>query len=155
MPQSIAQRLTLAAAGLGLLVGCGVQAHAERLTDSPATRETAGPTTTAPSGTNAPAPSDELRLAVQGYSDGFLGGDPTVAYQYFSARCKEKVSLSYFTGIVAAAKTTYGNVLPIVSYDAQVSGDLARVTYTYDVGALNQEAEPWVREEGLWKTDDC
>jgi hypothetical protein len=47
------------------------------------------------------------------------------------------------------------HVLPIVSYDAQVSGDHARVTYTYDVAALNQDAEPWVREEGFWKTDDC
>ena len=155
MQRSIAQTLALGAAALGLLVGCGAQADAETRTDLGATSYAAGPTTTAPTQSSAPAPEDELRVAVQGYSDGFLGGDPTVAYQYFSARCKEKVSLSYFTGIVTAAKMTYGNVLPIVSYGAQISGDLARVTYAYDVVALNQDAEPWVREEGLWKTDDC
>lgn len=154
MPQPMTHRLTLAAAVLGLSMACGVQSDAETRTDSPATSETAEPTA-APARANAPGPEDELRVAVQGYSDGFLGGDPTVAYEYFSARCQEKVSLSYFTGIVTAAKMTYGNALPIASYDAKVSGDLARVTYTYDVVALNQDAEPWVREEGLWKTDDC
>jgi hypothetical protein len=154
MPKSIAQRLALAAAAVGLLLGCGVQTDTETRTGAPATSE-AAPTTSVQTQASAPAREDELRVAVQGYSDGFLGGNPTAAYQYFSARCKEKVSLSYFTGIVTAAKVTYGSVLPMASYDAQVSGDLARVTYTYDVVALNQDAEPWVREEGLWKTDDC
>jgi hypothetical protein len=159
MPQSIARRLALGAAVLGLLAGCGEQAGAESRTDTPGTaaaaNEAAESTTTATTGASTPAPEDDLRVAVQTYSNGFLGGDPTVAYDYFSERCKEKVSLSYFTGIVMAAKVTYGSVLPIMSYDAQVSGDLARVTYTFEVSALNQDAEPWVREAGLWKTDDC
>lgn len=122
---------------------------------APASGPSGAPATSASSGSSAPAEADELRLAVQSYSDGFLGAEPVAAYDYFSARCKEKVSLSYFTGIVTAAKSTYGSALPIASYDAQVDGDLARVTYTYEVPALNQEAELWVREGGQWKTDDC
>ena len=158
MPQSIAHRLALGAAALGLLAGCGGQAGADSRTDTPGTAAAANDaaeSTTAPTEASTSAPEDDLRVAVQTYSDGFLGGDPTLAYDYFSGRCKEKVSLSYFTGIVMAAKVTYGSVLPIMSYDAHVSGDLARVTYTFEVPALNQDAEPWVREAGLWKTDDC
>jgi hypothetical protein len=122
---------------------------------APASGSSSAPATSASTGSSEPVKADELRGAVQGYSDGFLGSEPVEAYDYFSARCKEKVSLSYFTGIVIAAKSTYGSALPITSYDAQVDGDLARVTYTYEVPALNQEAEPWVREGGQWKTDDC
>ncbi|TYB39699.1 hypothetical protein FXF50_04790 [Micromonospora sp. AP08] len=49
----------------------------------------------------------------------------------------------------------YGKAMPIKTFQAQISGDLARVTYTYDVPALNQNKEPWVREDGTWKQDDC
>ncbi len=102
-----------------------------------------------------PVPSDELQQAVQGYSDAFLGAQPVEAYEYFSARCTDRVSLSYFTGIVIAAKDIHGEPLTITTYDAEVAGDLARVTYTYDVPALSQMREPWSRENGVWKLDDC
>jgi hypothetical protein len=107
----------------------------------------------------SPEPRDdndaELRAAVQAYSDGFLTGQPVEAYELFSARCKERLSLSYFTGLVIAAKGAYGSALPIQSFDAEISGDLARVTYTYDVSALDQTAEPWSFEDGQWRQDDC
>jgi hypothetical protein len=102
-----------------------------------------------------PLPADELQQAVQGYSDAFLGAQPVEAYEYFSARCTVRVSLSYFTGIVIAAEETYGAPLAIRTYDAEVAGDFARVTYTYDLPALSQMREPWSRENGVWKLDDC
>lgn len=110
-----------------------------------------------PAASSAPSPEmdAELRAAVQTFSDGFLAGQPVEAYELFSARCQDRVSLSYFTGLVTAAKLTYGSALPLRSYQAQVSGDLARVTYTYDVPALNQTDEPWAREGGQWRQDDC
>ncbi|RAO46713.1 hypothetical protein ONO86_03249 [Micromonospora noduli] len=89
------------------------------------------------------------------YSDAFLDAKPTVAYDLFSARCKDRLALSEFTGMLTAAKQVYGKALPLKSFDSQISGDLARVTYTYDVPALNQIKEPWVREGGKWKQDDC
>jgi hypothetical protein len=102
-----------------------------------------------------PAGEEALREAVQAYSDAFLNADPVEAYEYFSVRCAKQTSLSYFTGIVTAAKELYGAALPIKDYDAEVAGNLARVTYTYDVPALSQTREPWSREDGAWKLDDC
>lgn len=103
----------------------------------------------------APSEEAELRQAVVAYSDAFLDAKPTVGYELFSARCKERVTLSEFTGMLTAAKQMYGKAMPIKTFEAQISGDLARVTYTYDVPALNQNKEPWVREDGKWKQDDC
>ncbi|MET8093105.1 hypothetical protein [Micromonospora sp. NPDC005220] len=119
------------------------------------------PTATGVSGAaaspTAPDTSEEavLRQAVVAYSDAFLDAEPTVGYELFSARCKERVTLSEFTGMLTAAKQMYGKAMPIKSFEARISGDLARVTYTYDVPALNQNKEPWVREDGKWKQDDC
>jgi len=41
------------------------------------------------------------------------------------------------------------------AYDADIAGDMARVTYTFDLAAINQDSEPWVRESGVWRQDDC
>ena len=89
------------------------------------------------------------------YSDAFLTGDATAAYELLSARCQARTSHTEFAGIVEAAKAQYGHALPLRSFKAQVSSDLARVTYTYDVAEINQDAEPWVREDGAWHEDDC
>jgi len=99
--------------------------------------------------------ADALRTSVQGYSDAYLTGQPIKAYNLLSGRCKERMSLSYFTGLVTAAKQQFGSALPFKTYDAQISGNLARVTYMYDVVSINQVHEPWVKESGSWKEDDC
>ncbi|MGY2079882.1 hypothetical protein [Modestobacter sp. SYSU DS0657] len=158
-----APRITFTALTLLFVAGCGqsqASSTAEAQISSTSseatstTAETATPSVSAAT-ESSPAADEALRTAVQGYSDAFLGGDPATAYDYFSARCQEQVSLSYFTGIVMAATQVYGVALLITSYDAEVSGDLARVSYTYDVTALDQAAEPWARENGAWKQDDC
>jgi hypothetical protein len=77
------------------------------------------------------------------------------AHALLSARCRKRMSPNAFSTLTSAAEKTYGSALPIKSFDAQGSGDLARVTYTYDLKAINQNAEPWVRENGKWKEDDC
>jgi hypothetical protein len=112
--------------------------------------------------TASPAPSASaddsataLRTAVQAYSDAYLTGKSSTAYALLSARCRKRMSNSAFSALTSAAETMYGSALPIRSFDADVSGDLARVTYTYDLKAINQDAEPWVREDGKWKEDDC
>ena len=142
------------------VAGCG---DATTTTDAPA------PTATATAGSSAAASSsvaaspsalqsdgqDDLRAAVRAYSDAFLNGKPAAAYELFSARCKQRISLDRFTTVVTAAKQLYGKALPFETYDAEVSGNFARVTYTFAVPALNQTKEPWVREDGRWKQDDC
>ncbi|MCC6269495.1 MAG: hypothetical protein IT300_18210 [Dehalococcoidia bacterium] len=107
----------------------------------------------------SPAPGtpevvEQLRSAVEAYSKAFLTGDGR-AYDMLTARCQQRVKRSEFELILAAAKKQYGTNLPIRSYDAKVSGDLARVSYTFDVAEINQTMEPWARENGSWKEDDC
>ena len=98
--------------------------------------------------------SDDLRYAVQAYSDSYLTGD-IAAYELLSARCQERFTIAQFHGLLAAAESAYGVSLPLRTFAADVSGDLARATYTYDVAAIDQQAEPWTREGGQWKQDDC
>ncbi len=105
--------------------------------------------------TAASSGADGLKSAVQAYSDAFLTGDAKTAYDLLSERCRKRRSLTEFTAIVDAAKQMYGSALPFESYAEKVSGDLARVTYTYSVKAINQDAEPWSREGGDWHQDDC
>ena len=166
MFQAVAQRVALGAVALSVLAGCGGggEAAAGTPTGAPVQTEAApvvvsapaAPASTEPAPASTPGDDDAgLRDAVQGYSDAFLTAQPTTAYDYFSARCQEQVSLSYFTGILIAAKQAYGTALPIKSFEAEIAGDMARVTYTYDDAELNQAAEPWTRESGAWKQDDC
>lgn len=144
----------LAASLVLALSGCG--GSDEKDSAAPATTPTAG-TTSAPSPTNAPTvdPSDDLRKAVTSYSDAYLTGDADTGYDLFSKRCKARMSKEEFADLVSQAKDLHGSALPLKTFDAEISGDLARVTYTYDLSAINQDSEPWVREEGQWREDDC
>ncbi|SDH14690.1 hypothetical protein [Klenkia brasiliensis] len=146
------------AAGLLGLAGCGStpEESAAATSSIPAGTSTSSESTSTSSAATSSEPAqDGLRDAVQSYSNAFLTGDAVAAYDLFTVRCKDRTSLAQFTGIVAAASQLYGSALPITSYSAEVSGNLARVTYTYDVSAINQTSEPWAREEGQWKQDDC
>lgn len=109
--------------------------------------------TPTPSESATPSDEDELKDAVTSYSDAFLTGD-IAAYDLLSKRCRDRMSRNYFLGILVAAEDTYGSALPIKTFVADVQGKLARATYTYDLEAINQDAEPWVNESG-WKNDDC
>ncbi|WP_205650612.1 nuclear transport factor 2 family protein [Actinoplanes solisilvae] len=138
-----------------LTAACGDAADpaaAPTTSEKPAAITPASPVTSQPAKAEG---STELRQAVQAYSDAFLTGDATTAYGLLSERCRKRTSLSTFTGIVSAAEQMYGSALPFESYSAKESDDLARVTYTYSIKAINQEAEPWTREAGNWHQDDC
>jgi hypothetical protein len=140
-----------------LMAGCGDQTGG---TESPpaAERPATSSAPSSPAASSAPpsaGAADELKVAVQAYSDAFLTGNATKAYELLSARCRKRRSLSEFTGIVTAAGQLYGSALPLETYSAKVAEDLARVTYTYSIKAINQEAEPWTREGGSWHQDDC
>jgi len=145
-----------------LLIGCTNATSkngSESVSPSPVQSATASPAISVASSSPASAsptsgPNAELKNAVQAYSDAFLTGD-IAAYDMLTERCRQRHSRSEFASILALAKARYGSKLPIRTYDAQISGDLARVTYTYDVAEINQTAEPWAREAGQWKEDDC
>lgn len=116
---------------------------------------------TSAASTDPPAPSIAkvtssvaLKRAVYSYSKAFLGDNPVKAYKLLTPRCREKVSLSYFTGIVTAAGDMYGPQ-PIRSYGATMKRNRARATYRYRLHELDQVREPWRRIGGAWKNDDC
>lgn len=153
-------RLMIVPSGLAvgvLVAGCGGSGAAEPA----ATGAAASVPPAAASATPVPAASattgadDALRAAVQAYSDAFLTGDAEKAYDLLSERCRKRTSPAEFTAIAGAAGQMYGSALPLETYSAEVSGDLARVTYTYSIKAIDQEAEPWTREGGAWHQDDC
>jgi hypothetical protein len=92
---------------------------------------------------------------VQEYSDAFLTGEVNRSWSLLSKRCRDRMGRDQWSRIVTAAAAQYGKGLPVRSFDATVSGDLARVSYTFDVAEINQDSEPWVREGGKWLEDDC
>lgn len=99
--------------------------------------------------------TDELRTAVETYSNAFLTGDATTAYGLLSERCRERLSQAEFTETVNAAKQTYGTALRFESYSGTTTGDRGTATYTYSAKALDQKDEPWTREGGNWHRDNC
>ncbi|WP_230860114.1 nuclear transport factor 2 family protein [Actinoplanes aureus] len=141
-----------------LLTGCGSSSDSRSSSKSKSSTKNGTSTKKATTKPKAKPKNDayeELRAAVQAYSDAFLSGDATTAYGLLSDRCRKRTSQEEFTGIVDAAKELYGSPLPFKSYSATISGDLGRVTYTYSIKAINQEKEPWAREAGNWHQDDC
>lgn len=96
-----------------------------------------------------------LERAVRSYSAAYLSGDGEAAHDLLSERCRERVPLDEFNPAVAAAPRLYGGAeMTSLTVDEQ-SGDLARVTYRYTIRDIDQEKEPWVRENGGWRNDDC
>lgn len=142
-----------------LLAGCGdEEADTSPSPPTPEVNETsaAAPPTSKPAESTAPAdPTIEVRAAVKDYSDAFLTGDLEVAYSLLTERCQDRLPRADFGAAVEAASAAYGSALDIETFEAEVNGDQARVTYTYAVSAIDQLQEPWAREDGAWRNDDC
>lgn len=114
-------------------------------------------TVSAPASTaSTPDEAGNLEAAVRAYSSAFLTGKADNAYTLLSERCRDRTAKSEFAVVVQTAGKRYGEK-PIQTLSPQISGDMARVTYTYGPAAaeLNQDREPWVREGGKWHNDDC
>jgi hypothetical protein len=97
----------------------------------------------------------QLEQAVRAYSDAYFATDTAKAHGMMSARCQDKIPAEVYGPVVEASVKQYG-VHDIKTFTVdQLSGDLARVTYTYAVPALDQKQQPWAREGGAWKYDGC
>lgn len=103
-------------------------------------------------GTNNDA--TELKTAVTSYSNAYLSGDGAAAHSLLSQRCQQRLTETELGTTAQIAAKMYGTQT-ITSYEANISGTMARVTYTYASAEINQTSEPWVREDGAWKQDDC
>lgn len=148
----------LAAASLPA-AGCSGHASANSRNDvSPApVAMTSSPAPSPVFSTAAPSADSTaaLRAAVQRYSDAYLTGTTSTAWGILSARCQAKIGRDSFDAETGDAKSVYGSALPFVSFDAQVAGSMARVTYTYSVSAIDQTGQPWSLEHGSWHYDGC
>lgn len=105
----------------------------------------------------APAGADQpgLESAVRVYSEAYLGGQGSKAYDLLSQRCQARLGPAEMSVLTDAAQAQYGNqTISSLTVDTLV-GTLARVSYTYPDPAINQSTEPWVFEGGAWHQDDC
>ncbi len=109
------------------------------------------PTSTPTSEATAPA----LQDAVRAYSAAYLGGEADVAWSILSSRCQDRLGRSEFNALVSGATALYGDAKIQDFHIDELAGTLARVTYTFDNPAINQDREPWSFEDGAWKEDDC
>ncbi|TRV72557.1 hypothetical protein FKN01_29650 [Streptomyces sp. 130] len=143
----------LAAGLLATLTACGSSDD-----DKPATTSSA-PTATAaetPATTPADDGTDALAAAVTAYTAAYFQGDADTAYSALSARCAGKITAAQYEGVVKQAATEYGPDHPATGITAEVSGDLARVTYKVTgLPKFDQNGQPWARESGTWHYDAC
>lgn len=96
-----------------------------------------------------------LTAAVKAYSTAYFKPDTDAAYALLSARCRAASPQAVYASVVTATAKAYGHqAIKTLTVD-QISGDLARVTYTYAVPKLNQTGQPWTREGGTWRYDAC
>jgi hypothetical protein len=144
---------TAAAIAAGLLLALTACSSSD--TDKPKIE-----TTTAPTKAADPKPADDpkadLEKAVRAYSDAYFATDTATAYGMLSTRCRGEVTQAAYGQSIAAATKAYGKTHTIKSLTVdQMSGDMARVTYTYDATVLDQKQQPWTREGGAWRWDAC
>ncbi|MCB5180173.1 hypothetical protein [Streptomyces antimicrobicus] len=113
----------------------------------------------APATSEAPKVDPErarLEAAVRAYSDAYFKPDGKAAYNTLSKRCQGKAGPpELFSTIVDKAAKAYGKQQIQTFRIDQLAGDMARVTYTYSVPALDQTSQPWVKEGGAWRYDGC
>jgi heme-binding NEAT domain protein len=154
---------TVAAAAVLLLAltGCSSDSSTNdkppTATASPSPEPTTPPTKT-PTASSDPTNTPDtaaLEKAVRAYSDAYFATDTKKAHSMMSGRCQATAPIELYGPAVEATVKQYG-VHPIKTLTVdQLAGDLARVTYTYAVPALNQKQQPWTREGGEWRYDAC
>lgn len=92
--------------------------------------------------------------AVRSYTSAYLSGDGGTAYSLLSTRCKATISPDVLQRQASAAAALYGQAR-IVSLEPSVDGDRAKVTYRFDQPAIDQQNQPWVLEDAVWRYDQC
>ncbi|MGW7296095.1 hypothetical protein ACWGIB_27380 [Streptomyces xiamenensis] len=134
--------ITAVAAASLLLAGCGGGSKAAE---------------TPPAEEQQQGDGEEVALeeAVRAYTEALFAPDADAAYELLSARCKDEISADEYVGLADSAHNGYGaRTIETISID-QLSGDLARVSYTIGIPDLDREAQPWSREGGTWRWDAC
>jgi type IV pilus biogenesis protein CpaD/CtpE len=154
--------ITLATAAVLLtLAGCSSSnddaAPTSSGTPAPSAPATSSqPTQPAPSTQPTTGDTAALEQAVAEYTDAYFAGKASTAHHMLSERCRGKINELLYGTVVKQAAKNYGPDHPATGIKAEVSGDMARVSYKIKgLPKLDQAQQPWVREGGAWKYDAC
>ncbi|PWI08341.1 hypothetical protein DIZ27_23160 [Streptomyces sp. NWU339] len=128
--------------------------------DTSADPKPSAPTTSStPSSEPSSAPSsgdDPLETAVKEYTEAYFAAEASTAHRMLSERCRKEINPLVYGETLRQAKKDYGSDHPATDVTAEVSGDLARVSYKIEgLPKFDQQAQPWAREDGVWKYDAC
>ncbi|MCI3153215.1 hypothetical protein ELQ39_15890 [Streptomyces sp. GB4-14] len=97
-----------------------------------------------------------LEQAVKDYTSAYFGGEASTAHRMLSERCRGEINELVFGATVKQAAEEYGPDHPATDVQADVSGDLARVSYKVEgLPKFDQSQQPWTLEGGAWKYDAC
>jgi hypothetical protein len=147
--------VTAAAVLLLALTGCSSDSSTDDKPPTATASPSADPTTAPSAEPSADPDAAALEQAVRAYSTAYFATDTTKAYGMLSARCAAKIPADMYGPVIESTVKQYGvHDIKTLTVD-QLAGDLARVTYTYAVPALDQKSQPWAREGGQWRYDGC
>jgi hypothetical protein len=105
---------------------------------------------------DASAAEAELIADINEYIGTMFEPDVEAAYAMMSARCRDQYTLDEYRVTTEELATNFGQLAAEDIVIDDLSGDLARASYTVGgLPAFEREAQPWVREEGQWRYDGC
>ncbi|MGW0012456.1 hypothetical protein ACWDVX_22270 [Streptomyces tendae] len=147
--------ITLAAALLLAVTGCS--SNDDSSDDAaPATSSSASTPTAEPTHAGEPTANADLVQAVKDYTAAYFASDADRAYAALSARCQGEISAEAYRAVVQQAKTEFGPDHPATDVEADVQGEMARVSYKVKgLPKFDQTKQPWAYESGEWKFDAC
>ncbi|MEE1765849.1 hypothetical protein [Streptomyces sp. SP18BB07] len=104
-----------------------------------------------------------LEAAVRAYNAAYFANDPDTTHGMLSARCQKLITRAGMAVLTERAEQTERAVGDSEPKDVKrfevdeisTSGDEARVSYGVGLPKFDQKQEPWVREAGDWRYDDC
>ncbi|GGS81898.1 hypothetical protein [Streptomyces griseoviridis] len=147
--------ITTAALLLAALTACS--SGDDGSTDAAPPAASSSASTPAAAESSAPPADDaELTKAVEDYTAAYFAGEASTAYGMLSERCQKKANELVFGATVDQAAKEYGPDHAATDVQAEVSGDMARVSYRVEgLPKFDQDAQPWTLEGGAWKYDAC
>ncbi|MEV6386235.1 hypothetical protein AB0M31_43295 [Streptomyces sp. NPDC051773] len=104
-----------------------------------------------------------LEAAVRAYNAAYFANDPDTAHGMVSARCQKQITPAGMALLTERAEQTEQAIGDSEPKDVKrfevdeisASGDEARVSYGVGIPKFDHKQEPWVREGGVWRYDDC
>lgn len=148
-------RATIALTAALLLAVTGCSSNDDSDDAAPATSSASTPTAE-PTHAGEPAANADLVQAVKDYTAAYFASDADRAYAALSERCQGEMSAEAYRAVVQQAKTEFGPDHPATDVEADVQGEMARVSYKVKgLPKFDQTKQPWAYESGEWKFDAC